>query len=183
MSVIVAEREADTEARTGEYLGPASVVDVDGGDVRVELPEGDTVIVEPAFVVPYRPAPGDVLLVIARGKARYAIGVLHGTGKTVLSLPGDVEIRAEGGALRLFGEKGVEVLGPEVTLAAEKLRVVAAAASQKFGSLVQRVRDLLHVQAREMHTVVDETSVTKAKSASVLTEETMTINGKQVHLG
>ena len=42
---------------------------------------------------------------------------------------------------------------------------------------------MLSVHAREVHTVVDETHLTKAKSASVLTEETMTINGKQIHLG
>jgi hypothetical protein len=183
MSVILVERDPVAPPRTEEYLGPATVADVSGGDVRVELPDGDTVIVQLAFVIPYEPAPGDVLLVISRGAASYAIGVLHGTGRTVLAMPGDVEVRAEGGALRFFGEKGVEIAGPEVSIHADKLRMIAGGVTQKFGSLVQRVRELFHLQAREMHTVIDETSVTKAKSASVLTEETMTINGKQVHLG
>jgi hypothetical protein len=183
MSVTLIAKEPARALQASDYLGPASVVEVANGDIHVELPEGETVLVEPAFVVPYAPALGDVLLVITKGDGRYAIGVLHGTGKTVLSLPGDVEVRAEGGALRFFGEKGVEILGPEVSVHASKVRVVADAMTQKVGSFIQRVRGLLQVQTREMHTIVDETSVTKAKSASVLTEETMTINGKQIQLG
>lgn len=183
MSVALLAKDPALPVQAGDYLGPASVVEVADGEVHVELPDGETFIVEPAFVVPYQPALGDVLLVITKGSGRYAIGVLHGTGKTVLALPGDVEVRAEGGTLRFFGERGVEIFGPELSVHAEKVRVIADSVTQKLGSLVQRVRGLLHVQAREMHTIVDETSITKAKSASVLTEETMTINGKQIHLG
>jgi hypothetical protein len=183
MSVAILAKEPVAPAHLGEYLGPASVAEVADGDVRVELPDGEIVVAVPAFVVPYEPVPGDVLLVISKGTAHYAIGVLHGTGRTVLSLPGDVEVRAESGTLRFFGAKGVEIFGPEVHVHTEKLRMIAGSVTQKFGSLVQRVRELCHLHAREMHTIVDETSVTKAKSASVLTEETMTINGKQIHLG
>jgi hypothetical protein len=47
----------------------------------------------------------------------------------------------------------------------------------------QRVTTLLSVHAKESHTAVDESSITKAKNAAILTEEAMSINGKQIHLG
>lgn len=172
-----------TIAALAEYLGPASVLRVTGPEVEVELPDGAIVLVELAFAFPYAPAEGDVLLVIGKDGAYYAIGVLQGAGKTTLTFPGDVELRAEGGALRLWGEKGVELLGPELVVQVEKLRTIAGAVTEKLGSLVQRVQSLVSVTAREMHTVVEESAVTKAKSATLLTEETATIDGKQVHLG
>ena len=166
-----------------EYLGPASVVRVEASDVIIELPDGSAAHAALAFAFPYAPAPEDVLLVIGKDGAYYAIGVLQGAGRTTLTFPGDVELRAEGGTLRLWGEKGVELLGPALAVQVDKLDVIAGAVTQRFSSLVQRVRTLLSVQAKEMHTVVEESSVTHAKSASVLTEETMTINGREVHLG
>ncbi len=166
-----------------EYLGPAVVLRAEGASVAVELPGGATARAALAFAFPYAPAPGDVLLVIGKADDHYAIGVLQGAGRTTLTFPGDVDLRAEGGALRLWGEKGVEILGPELGVQVDKIKMVAGAVTEKFSSLVQRVRTMLSVQAREMHTVVEESAVTHARTASVLTEETMTINGKEVHLG
>ena len=55
---------------------------------------------------------------------------------------------------------------------------------EKLGTLYQRVRGLLRrARAGEAQTIVDEGALTRAKSAAILTEETMTINGKQIHLG
>ena len=39
------------------------------------------------------------------------------------------------------------------------------------------------VHAKESHTSVDESTFIKARNAAILTEETMSINGKQIHLG
>lgn len=166
-----------------EYLGPASVLRVEGSCVVVELPDGAAARAGLAFAFPYAPAPEDVLLIIGKDGSYYAIGVLQGAGRTTLTFPGDVELRAEGGTLRLWGEKGVELLGPELGVQVDKLKVIAGAVTQRLSSLVQRVESLISVHAREVHTVVEESSVTHAKSATVLTEETMTINGREVHLG
>ncbi len=45
------------------------------------------------------------------------------------------------------------------------------------------MRALWSVRAGESEILVDETALTRARSASILTEETMTINGQQIHLG
>ena len=176
--------QAAQVAHVRDYLGPATVVAVEEGRVAVELPgEAEPIAVELAFSLPYEPALADTLLVIGRDEKVYAIGVLHGTGRTVLSLQGDVELHARDGALSLSGDKGVKLRGPELEVEAGKIRMVADAVVQKFNSVYQRVSTLLSVRAQEAHTVVEKTSFTQAKNASILTEETVTVNGKQVLLG
>lgn len=170
-------------ARAEDYLGPAHVVSASGRELALELPSGEVVAATLAVAFPYEPATGDVLLVIARGASYYGIGVLHGTGSTRLAFPGDVELRSEGGTLRLSGEKGVAIAGPELDVRVGALRVLADAVTQRFSTVFQRVTTLLSVHAKESHTAVDESAFTKAKNAAILTEETMTINGKQIHLG
>ncbi|WP_437592151.1 DUF3540 domain-containing protein [Sorangium sp. So ce1000] len=166
-----------------EYLGPGQVTATEGGAIAVELPGGQRVGVEMALALPYEPALGDTLLVIGRAESYYAIGVLHGQGRTVLSLQGDVALHAREGALSLSGDRGVEIRGPELEVQAGKIRMVADAVVQRFTSMVQRVSALLSVQASESHTVVEKTAFTKAKNATILTEETVTVNGKQILLG
>jgi hypothetical protein len=170
-------------AESGSYLGPAEVVAVQGSTVRVSLPDGAVVHAELALAYPYEPAEGDVLLVIGRLSDHYVIGVLRGAGRAVLAFQGDVELRAVGGSLRLSGDESVELHGQAVQVHTGRLQVVADAAVQTFTSLCQRVRSLLSTHAGEAHTVVEGASHTQAKSASILTGETMTINGKQIHLG
>jgi hypothetical protein len=170
-------------APLGDYLGPATVVAAEGPRPTVELTDGTIVVAELALQLPYEPALGDSLLVVGRGANHYVIGVLHGTGRTALTLQGDVDLHASGGALSLSGDKGVQIRGPELEVQVDKLRMMAAAAVQTFTSLHQRVRALLSVQAGEAHTLVENTSFTKAKNATLLTEETVTVNGKQIHLG
>jgi hypothetical protein len=171
-------------AAHAEYLGPARVTASEGGRIAVEIPDrAGPVPVEPAFVLPYDPAIDDVLLVIGRGERHYAIGVLHGTGTTALRLQGNVAIHAEGGELSLSGDKGVAIRGPEIDVEGGKVRMVADAVVQKLNSVYKRVSGLLSVRAGEAHTVVERTSFTQAKNATLLTEETATVNGKQVLLG
>lgn len=173
------------EAQRGElYLGPAEVVEARAGEVTVELPEGDVVPVELALAFPYEPAPGDALLVIGKGSGEYyAIGVLRGAGRAVLAIQGHVDLRAVGGKLHLAGDEGVEIEGPEVSVRAGKLRTIADSVVETFATLYQRVTSHLRVHARESHTLVEGAAITQAKTAQITTEDVVTINGKQVHLG
>ena len=174
-------RRPVTEA--GEYLGPAEVVEVRPHEVVVSLPGGETAPAELAFAMPYTPAVDDVLLVIGRAGRHYAIGVLHGKGRTAIAFQGDVELRSVNGRLSLAGDNGVELRGPEVDVYTTALRMVARDVTHRFESLCQRVGSLLRVHAGESQTIVDGSSVTQAKRAAILTEETVTINGREVHLG
>jgi|HubBroStandDraft_6_1064221.scaffolds.fasta_scaffold524300_2 hypothetical protein len=181
-SNVVRIHERAAAAPAEEYLGPAEAVRVDGHEVSVALPSGVEVRAELALAFPYAPAEGDTLLVIGRGPAYYVIGVLRGSGRSVFSLPGDVGLHA-GGALHLSGAKGVKVEGPALEVHTGKMQVIADDVVQRSTTVHQRVTETLTVHAGESHTLVDDASTLQAKTAAIVTEETVTINGDEVHLG
>ncbi|KYG04912.1 hypothetical protein BE21_44000 [Sorangium cellulosum] len=183
-NVVVPLREPSPEPAPRPLLGPATVIRVGPADVEVRLRSGAPARARLALAFTYEPAEGDVVLVIGdEAQGHYVIGVLQGRGRASLELPGDVEVRAVGGVLRLAGDNGVEIAAPDVGIEARSLRVLAGAVVQRFASLRQRVSELLHVHAGQSHTVVDGAAHTQARSAAILTEEKMTLNGKAIHLG
>jgi Protein of unknown function (DUF3540) len=123
------------------------------------------------------------VLLIGNAEGHYVIGVLRGSGRTALSFQGDVDLRAEGGVLRLSSDKAVEVQAPQVTMLAGTLHQIAGAVAQKFATLRQTVTELLSVRAAESHTLVDGASFAQSKTATILTEGKATINGKEIYLG
>ena len=175
--------EAAAVAAVSDYLGPAEVTALGAHEVTVTTPDGATARAALAFSSPYEPAVGDVLLVIGRGAQRYAIGVLFGAGKTTFAFHGDVELRAVGGKLALSGDRGVEIAGPVLDVRAGALRVLAKEVTQRFESLCQRVTSLARLHAGSTQTLVDGDATTHAKRSTLLTQETVTINGDEVHLG
>lgn len=165
------------------FLGPARVVEVAGATVIVDLRPGRVVSAIMALAFPYVPSVDDVLLVIGRGEEHYVIGVIKGSGKTSLAFQGDVDLSASAGVLTLSSDKAVKLSGPEVQVQARELRAYAGEVIGKFTSVVQRVAESLHLRAGSTQTVVRDSAVTTAKTATILTEETMTINGQAIHLG
>jgi hypothetical protein len=166
------------------FLGPAEVTEILGPlEVSVRLPDGSIARARLALAFAYEPRPSDVLLVIGNPDGHYVIGVLQGTGKASLSVPGDVEVRAVGGELVLAGDKGVRVEGGEVRVRAGKLEMLAGAVAQRFGELRQHVADLWSVRAGQAHAVIEGSTYQQSKSATILTEEKVTINGRAIHLG
>ncbi len=176
---------AETRPAEGmeDYLGPAEVMEVGAGSVVVALPGGHAATAWLALAVPYQPVEGDTLLIIGRGASHYVIGVLRGKGQTRLSFQGDVALHAADGTLRLSADRGVQVAGPEVSIETRSLSVIAATLVEHLSSVFRRVTGLLSVQAGDAHTIADGTILSQSKTASILTEETVTVNGKQVHLG
>ncbi len=168
-----------------DYLGPATVLAAHLNTVDVQLPGHRRVQAKLALAMPYRPVVGDELLVVSGSDndEHWVIGVVHGKGSMRLEIPGDVDLRAVGGKLRLGGDAGVHIDSREITLSSEKLRIVANSLFEKLTTAVTRVQKVLSVQAGERHTVVEGNSLEKAKRATILTEETVSINGKAVHLG
>jgi hypothetical protein len=166
-----------------EYLGPARVTRVAPHALEVEIRGGERAAAQMALAFPYAPAEGDVLLVIGKGDEHWVIGVIQGTGRAALAFQGGVEISATGGPLTLTSDRGVAIRGPDVEVEAGKLEVLAGSVVERFTSLYQRVRDAWNVRAGEAHTIVDGSSHLTAKDASIVTEETMSINGSEIHLG
>lgn len=164
------------------YLGPAKVVHVRGIVVDVELPQGRQESARLALAYTYEPCVGDEVLVIGNGDGYWIIGVMHGQGPAVLRFPADAELSA-GGTLRITADRNVDVRTRDFSVTSQKIRMIAAEVAHSFTSLRQRVQELWSVQAGQTHTVVEGSMHSQAKSATILTEEKVAINGKEVHLG
>ncbi|MFO0550166.1 MAG: DUF3540 domain-containing protein [Polyangiaceae bacterium] len=183
MSKVAVLKSVEPRPREADYLGPATVVATAPSSLEVRLPSGEVATAELALAFPYRASEGDVVLVIGRGQAHYVIGVMRGAGETSLHFQGDVSLRAVGGKLRLGGDEGVQVTGRELEVLVDAFKVVADSMVQRASSVYQRITGLLSTRAAESQTIVDGTASTKAKTGVILTEEKMTINGKQIYLG
>ncbi|MFT3772962.1 MAG: DUF3540 domain-containing protein [Minicystis sp.] len=182
-NVAVLRSEKTSTAPARDYLGPGEVTEVLPHEIEARLPSGAAVRARIALAFPYEPAKGDEVLLIGNADGHYVIGVLHGRGRTALSFQGDVDLRAEGGTLRLSSDKAVSVEAPEVSVLADKIQQIAGAVAQRFTSLRQSITELLSVRAGQSHSIVDGASFSQSKSATILTEGKVTINGKQIHLG
>ncbi len=170
----------------GSYLGSARMVEL-GRALRVcvvQLANGERVEATLALGYPYEPVVGDELLVIGRGAEGYwVIGVVMGQGRVNLELDGDVRLHARNGTLTLSGDRGVRLRGPELDVLVDRFAVSAKDAIHKVTTMVQRVREMLHVHAGESQSVVDGTAVQRARKIAVIADETASVNGKQILLG
>jgi hypothetical protein len=169
--------------RSTDYLGPAEVTAVDLHDLILLIGPEREVPARLALAYPYEPLPGDLVLTIGHDDDFYVIGVLRGNGRTELAFQGDVALRAVGGRLDLHADDGVRVHGPEVEIRTGRLRVVADSVVEKVNRAYRRVRELLTCRAGRLHTVVDDSSIAKARRTTILSEENVSINGKQINLG
>lgn len=164
-------------------VGRGVVKAVSLAGLTVILDDGREVAATLALALPYAACEGDVLLVLGDERESFVVGVVAGRGKTSLELAGDVSVRAVGGRLDLAGDEGVRVQGPLVEVHAGKLRAVAESVVETFTTLFQRVTDVLHVHAREQVSIADEGSYSQARTTAIQTQDVVTINGKEIHLG
>jgi len=175
--------QLDAEALDGRYLGAASVIRSGPASLEVRLPTGEIVHPKLALAFPFVPAPNDDLLIIGEDERYYVIGVISSSGDTQLRFRGNVELRAVDGELELHGERGVELTGPRIDIKTKKLTVLADKATEVFGTVFTRVKELMSVHTGETDAVVHGQWSTRSKRAAITSEEAVSINGKQVHLG
>ncbi len=173
----------DQEALGGRYLGPASVTQVAPALLEAKLPTGEIVRPRLALAYPFVPAAGDTLLVIGQADRYFVIGVLESTGRTELRFRGDVDLRAVDGTLELHGERGVSLQGEQIDIRTKKLAVVADKVTEAFGTVFTRVKALLSVHSGESDTVVQGEWSSRSERASITSQEVVSVNGKEVHLG
>jgi hypothetical protein len=168
---------------TQPYLGPSEVCRVEPHQVEIRLPSSELAWARLALAFCYAPVVGDEVLVIGNPDGHYVIGVLRGQGQARLTFPGDVELRSLDGVVRVVGGRGVEIDAPEVALRAGKILTVARSLVQQLGTLYQSVSELWSVRAGASHTVVEDSSYTQAKRATLVTEDELNLNGKAINLG
>jgi hypothetical protein len=165
---------------TDRYLGPATVTGTDGDDLLLEGPSGG-LRARLALAYPYRPEPGDVVLVVAEEEA-YVIGVLEGRGLSRIAVPGDLEIEA-GGAVRIRGGDRVDLNAPEVAVKASKLEFAADRLFTRCGDAYQWVRGMVQSIVGRSRTVAEDTVTVRANRIVEFAEDDVKIDAKQIHLG
>lgn len=182
-----------TATKTAIYLEPAeALTGVESGRLEVCLRSGLRASARLALAMPYRPVPGDELLVIGNDvDDLYIIGVLCGVGLTKLTVPGDLSIEAPHGAIRLSSAREiraesrarVETSAPQVAVRADRLDIFANRTIQKFANAYTWVTDLFQMKSGRTRSVTDEGYFLKAGRAHIRTKDNCVINAKTIHLG
>lgn len=175
-------RESPDESKPQLFFGPTTVVAVEGRDVLLEsedVPRRARV----AMAQSYRPAIGDEVLAIGRDDDWYVIGLLSGSGETVLAAPGDVTIAAPSGKLQLLARDGIVLKGGLVTILAEKVELTAAHLFQRLSSLTQWVSGAVHRRLGRERTHVEGDSDLKAGRIVQVADADVTIDGQRINLG
>jgi hypothetical protein len=169
------------------YLGPAritQVADRQVADRRVRLQLHDQQMwAELALALPYRPAVGDRVLAIGQDGAWYVIGVLEGSGTTTLTVPGDFEVQAPRGAIRLVAGTEVAVQGPVMRLKAHRLEVIAGVLKERFQQAARWVQQTFRVHADRMVTRVKSDYRLNAERIKEKAKGTVDIDGERINLG
>jgi hypothetical protein len=163
-------------------LGPARVVSADGNRVRISMGDREEWAAM-ALAFPYRPEPGDSVLVAGQDEAWYVIGVLRGRGATAFTAPGDLELRAPNGSVRIVSARGVELEAPEVTIRADRLEIAARSIFERCVQAYRRVTEALHLRAGRIRTAVDESWDLRAERIAERASGDVRIDGEQIHLG
>jgi hypothetical protein len=167
---------------TSSYLGPARVTQVTERRVRLRLQDQE-LWATVALAFPYELALEDRVLVIGQDDQWYVIGLLEGRGTTKLIVPGDLELRAPRGAIRLSAGKRIEVAGPLVAIKAGRLRLMAHSVRERFARATRWVRETASVQAERLLTKVNGDYRLHAGRIKEKARGRVQIDGEKIDLG
>ncbi len=163
-------------------LGPARITRVEGIRLWISL-ESREVPATMAIAYPYQPEEGDIVLTIGQEEKYYVIGLIQGRGKCTFTAPGDIEFRAPRGQIDLLSSRGVRIQGPQVTIKAKKLEVMARSVMEKFGEASRWISGAFQLRAKRMRSVIEEKYSLKADRIVQRAEKDVRIDGKKINLG
>ena len=172
---------ATLEAMT--YLGPARVRSVAAGRVQIAVLDEAPVWATLAIAGTYQPVPDDEVLAIANAGAWYVIGVIRGRGKSVLTVPGDLEITAPRGKIELSAARGVRVKSAEVSIVADRLEFAARSILERFVDATRWVQEAFHLRAGRVREHVEEDHDLIAGRISACAQGDVKIDGHKIKLG
>jgi hypothetical protein len=179
---------------TSVYLGPARVLATatKPGYVRVELANDDVLWARLALAVPYRPEPGDEVLVICQEPPdAFVIGVLEGCGTTTLSVPGDLRLEAPQGevsimagmSVKVRSAQAIEMAAPRATFRFARLNMLVTTLVQRLANSFTWATGLMQSKSQRLRQLAEEGWLVRAGRAHVKTTDNIHINGKTIHLG
>jgi hypothetical protein len=163
-------------------LRTARVLRAERDRVQLEF-AGELVWATMALAFCYQAVSGDTVLAIGQDGAWYVIGLLQGAGKTSLTVPGDLCIRAPAGAIELSAARGVQIKSPSVQVIAGKLELLAQALFERFEHATRRVVGTLQTSSGRVRTRVAETYDLKAARILERADGDVKIDGRAIKLG
>jgi uncharacterized protein DUF3540 len=164
----------------GLRLSPAEVLRCAGREVQVRC--GAEVGWAELALSFHRPEPGDRVLVASDATSRWVIGVLD-AAPARLRIPGDLELEAPAGRIRLRAAHGVEIETSRFELRADRFETLVRTAVHKCADLYQSVRSLFDLRAGRIRTLVEGASVQRAEQTYIRSRRETKIDGEKIHLG
>ncbi|WP_158746199.1 DUF3540 domain-containing protein [Acidisphaera sp. L21] len=165
------------------HFGPATVHEVADRDLEIVTPAGARYWARSAVAATYNPVPGDLVLAVAADDECYVVGVLEGRGPTVLQAPGDLELRAPHGSIRMLAAEACTILGTAVQVDADELHLSGHTLQQQFETVRSRIAGLLDTRVRSVCTTVTETYRLAAQRIVGRGNETVTLEAPSINLG
>jgi hypothetical protein len=163
------------------YLGPAKVHKSEAGIVFVEC-ENTYARAFSALGFPYDPCPGDQVLVIGKNTTRYIIGVLSGGGKTILQVPGDLEVRAPQGSISFHAGEEIRLQSATIRLIGRDIELLGEWIWQRCRELSQKVQGMFRSESGTAEQHVEGAFHTQASRISQNADGDIRLRGKTINL-
>ncbi len=165
-----------------QSLGMARVIRIEGARLLLSM-ESTQAWSSSAIAYPYNFQVDDQVLVIGQGDDWYVIGVLNGSGKTSLQVPGNLQLVAPNGSIELVASKGISLRSPAVSVIATHLNIAAKRVCERFDNARRVVKQSLEVVAKRLTTKVDGSCRLTAGRIVQRAQGDVKIDGGKIHLG
>jgi hypothetical protein len=165
-----------------QFLGAAKILRIDGARLLLAMNDKQAWACS-AVGYPYSFQVDDVVLAIGQLDDWYVIGVLHGSGKTSLQVPGDLQLIAPCGSIELVAAKGITLRSPTVQIVATRLHIAAKKLRERFEQASCWVTGGLNLVAKRMTTKVGQSYRLSAGKIVERAAGDVKIDGNKIHLG
>jgi hypothetical protein len=165
-----------------QFLGAARILRMDGARLLLAINDQQAWACS-AVGYPYSFQIDDVVLAIGQLDEWYVIGVLHGTGKTSLQVPGDLQLVSPTGSIELIAAKGITLRSPAVQIVATRLQITAKKLRERFEQASRWVTGGFDIVAKRMTTRVSQGYRLNAGKIVERAVGDVKIDGNKIHLG
>jgi len=168
-------------SQRAQYLGPATVREVKGTKVYLEMPDLYT-WAELATGFFYQPEVDDVVLTIGSDQEWYVIGILSSKGPSKVVVPHSLEIDAPAGDIVLRSNREVSVRSRSLRVVANELELVADWLWERCRHLLQKVTGNLRQDAERLEQHIAQDATLDAKTVKQSAEGDLKLKGKSINL-
>ena len=123
------------------------------------------------------------MLTVGQDGAWYVIGVLQGSGKTSMTVPGDLCFRAPFGSIELTAARRVKIKSPAVQIVTGKLELLARSVFERFTHAQRWVTETFQIRSGRLRARVKGSYDIKAERILERADGDVKIDGRQIKLG